>query len=505
LSDHRSHPDADWALREQELSRYEKLYALLEPSDEIQKSMWMFNDYWPRFPEGHQYKIISHEEHERNVHERRIESIKYIYNKYGIKKIVELSLTVKLPRILGNTFGYIVENESEILSLCDELNKEKKNWGFIHFLIFRKSMSKGLNWTFALYGKLREKGFNNIALAQVFVPLNPTKELWDFIDSTNDEIKKEYWSTVDPNFWNVPTDQKVIGLNYLIKHKRYISALDICSHFVDDIPTNIIVEILERAATEKSIENIRLQGYEVEQLFESLDKRDDVDKQKRIKLKWYYLPLLASYGNNRNLKLLHEELSNNPNFFIDVLKCIYKPRNDELFEEETKELTDEQIQNRAIQASELLRLWDIIPGVDDKGIIDNDSLWNWINKIREIAIKFYRIEVADMHIGRLLARYPENISNWPPDEICNVIETINTDDIKSGFRSATWEKRSSSTRGPFEGGEIERGHVKYFKDLSSKHKNKFPNTAIIFNDLAKGYEADARRMDEEAQKRKLEY
>jgi len=78
-------------------------------------------------------------------------------------------------------------------------------------------------------------------------------------------------------------------------------------------------------------------------------------------------PIVSSYGNNRNLKLLHEELSNNPNFFIDVLKCIYKPRNEEMFEEETKELTDEQIQNRAIQASELLRLWDIIPGVDDKG------------------------------------------------------------------------------------------------------------------------------------------
>ncbi|MGD0589526.1 MAG: hypothetical protein ABSA44_01845 [Bacteroidota bacterium] len=505
LSDHRSYPDADWALREPELSRYEKLYALLEPSDEIQKSTWMFNDYWPRFPEGHQYKKISHEEHERNVHERRIESIKNIYNKYGIKKIVELSLTVKLPRVLGNTFGYIVENESEILSLCDELNKEKNYWGFIHFLIFRKSMSKGLDWTFALYGKLREKGFNNIALAQVFVPLNPTKELWDFIDSTNDEIKKEYWSTVDPNFWNIPTDQKVIGLNCLIKYKRYVSAIDVCCHFVEDIPTNTIVEILEKAATEKSIENVHLQGYEVEQLFKSLSKRNNVDKQTLIKLEWYYLPLLASYDNNRNLKLLHEELSNNPDFFIDALKCMYKPHNDEILEAETHELSNEQIQNRAEKAFELLHSWDIIPGVDGKGNIDAEFLWSWINKVRELAVKNHRIEVADMHIGRLLAQYPENIASWPPDEICNVIEVINTEDIKRGFYSATWEKRSSSTRGPFDGGDIERGHEKYFEGLSNIHKNKFPNTATILNNLAKGYEADAKRMDDKAEKDKLEY
>ena len=42
-------------------------------------------------------------------------------------------------------------------------------------------------------------------------------------------------------------------------------------------------------------------------------------------------------------------------------------------------------------------------------------------------------------------------------------------------------------------------------DLSDLHRNKYPNVATIFNKLAKGYEEDARREDEQAKLGKLEY
>lgn len=177
--------------------------------------------------------------------------------------------------------------------------------------------------------------------------------------------------------------------------------------------------------------------------------------------------------------MLHNELANNPEFFIDVLKCAYKPDSDEIIEEERKELTEEQIQNRAMQAYQLLHSWDKIPGVDEAYNIDNDFLTTWVQKVRALAIQCGRIEVADMQIGQVLAQYPETIDSWPPDEICNVIETINTDSIKRNFSSATFNKRGSSSRGPFDGGDIERSH-------------------------AKGYEEDAKRMDERAERDRLE-
>ena len=66
-------------------------------------------------------------------------------------------------------------------------------------------------------------------------------------------------------------------------------------------------------------------------------------------------------------------------------------------------------------------------------------------------------------------------------------------------------KRGASTRGAFDGGDIERGHADYFAQLENNYKNKFPNVAQIFNDLKQKYLSEAQRMDQEAERMKLEY
>jgi hypothetical protein len=308
-----------------------------------------------------------------------------------------------------------------------------------------------------------------------------------------------------PNFYGLTSEEKVIGISHLIEYRRYFTAIDKCSHIVNDIPTKIIESLLEKAVTEIASEDIRFEGYEVGKLFEAIDKRGETDKTFLIRLEWLYLPFLTSYGNTRSPKLLHEEISNNPAFFIDLLKSAYKPNNDDVLEEERKDLSEEQIRNRAKNAHQLLYSWKKIPGVDLTGIINVEILNSWVSKVRELAIKINRLEIADDTIGHMLAQYPENEICWPPEEICNLIETINTKELKSGFSAATYNKRGSSTRGAFDGGDIERGHAKYFINLANSLRNKFPNTSAILDHLARGYDLDAKRMDDSAERDKLDY
>jgi hypothetical protein len=68
-----------------------------------------------------------------------------------------------------------------------------------------------------------------------------------------------------------------------------------------------------------------------------------------------------------------------------------------------------------------------------------------------------------------------------------------------------FNKRGSSTRGPFDGGNIERDKAAYFGELANDFKNKYPNVAEIFRQLEQGYLADAKRMDERAERDRLEY
>lgn len=473
LNQHRSHPDAKWALPENQLPRYEELYKRLTPEDEITKTIWMFNDHWPKFPEGFKYKSGAHEEQESFILNQRIEGLKKIYDTHGLQKIIEISANIKEPWILGDVLAHIVSNEDEIILLCRTLTNEDKR--LVQNFIQRKSILNDQKSIFEIFEKLKESGFGNHALAHLLIPLNQTKELWDFIDCQTTEIVAEYWNNVYPRFYNLESEIKVFGLNKLLDHKRYISAIHVASHCVEEIQSDLVVNILRLTATEKSEEEARLEQYEVTQLFEAIDARDDVDSSDLITIEWLFLPFLASYGNHRKPKKLHEELSKNPNFFIDVLKFIYKPDDETKKEELTNGLTDEQLQNRARQAYELLHSWKTIPGVNQEGEIDSEFLNDWTKKVRELAQEFGRLEVADIYIGQVLANYPEEKGTvWPPIEICELIERLKSDSLNSNFSSTTSNKRSFTSRGPFDGGDIERSNAKYFNELAEVHRSKKP-------------------------------
>ena len=89
-------------------------------------------------------------------------------------------------------------------------------------------------------------------------------------------------------------------------------------------------------------------------------------------------------------------------------------------------------------------------------------------------------------------------------KIFKIIEEINSDSIKSNYSSALFNKRGSSFRGAFDGGGIEREKATYFEKLEKDFKNTYPNVAKEFKILTDGYLKDARRMDEEAERRNFE-
>lgn len=504
LNQHRSHPDAKWALPESELPQYEKLFKTLTPDDEVAQTIWMFNDHWPNFPEGFKYDSEAYDEQEALILEKRINGLRKIYDQQGLDRIIELAKVVKEPWILGDVLAYIVNTEEEIVSLLRLLSEEDLR--FIQNFIFRKSVLNDTKWIFEIFEKLKETGFPNRSLALLLVPLNQTKEIWDFVANQTDEIESEYWENLYPRFYNLDAETKEFGINKLLDHKRFISAIHVASRSVEEIQSDIIVKTLRLAATQEAKENERLEQYTVTRLFEAIDARDDVDSNELINIEWLFLPFLASYGNNRKPKKLHEELSKNPEFFMEVLKFVYKPDDESKQEELTNGLTDEQLQNRARQAYELLNSWKNIPGVDDEDVIDAEFLNSWVQTVRKLAEEYGRLEAADIYIGQVLAQYPEEKQkSWPPKEICEIIETVHSESLSNNFSSATFNKRSFSSRGPFDGGDIERSKAKYFHELAAEHRNTYPTVSKIFVNLAKGYEEDAKRMDEHAERSRLDY
>jgi len=508
LHHHRSHPETHWALPESELLQLERLYNTLQPVDVVNKYIWLFNDHWPDFAEGFKYEDNEfdkrHSQQQRKIDEARKEALIAIIKEIGLSNTIELRKGVKEYWIFGGTLASVVNQRDEIITVCHALNDDKSLIGFAHNFIYQKSLQEGFEWIKDLFGELQALGFNNSALSNFLIPLDQGKELWDFIGSLDTEIQVEYWQNFNPYLYNLTLDEKIVGIQSLLNYKRFFTAIGIAFRFGEDISTNLLAEILMKAATEQANEPPQLRRYEIERVFEEIDKRPDIDKQVLINLEWLYLPLLDSHGR-RNPKLLEEELASNPEFFIEVLKWVYTPKDKLLIEKEREGLSDDFIRDRAKQAYHLLHSWKKIPGMKEDNNLDEVALKSWIEKARELAQSVSRSNVADSEIGKILAQYPENIPTWPQETIFKLIEQINTDSLKSGYSSAMFNKRGFSSRGVFDGGDIEREKASYFENLYNKFSNRFPNVAEIFKGLQRNYLADAQRMDESAERDRLEY
>ena len=75
----------------------------------------------------------------------------------------------------------------------------------------------------------------------------------------------------------------------------------------------------------------------------------------------------------------------------------------------------------------------------------------------------------------------------------------------SGFSVNCYNKRGSSSRSAFDGGTREHHLVKYFKALAAERVTKYPKVAAVFEQLALGYEQEAKREDERAERDRLDY
>ncbi len=509
LSHHRSFPNADWALPEAVLADYDRLYVMTAPEDKILRNIWLFNEEGSTVAEGNTSKIIGverkgdYEAQERKVEQNRANALREIYEEYGIDKIIELVPTVKHAYEMGAALAKITQKKRDSLAVSVSLSIKGSErffaYGYFHKLFSPFNMAK-----FSRFFKaLQASGADETTLGYLLVPIRQDRQLWDYIETHSETVQSVYWRNIIPYVYHSSNEDKIYAIKKLMQFERFGRAIDCAQHSASAVPTQLIIELLEQAAKNQQ-EDDKLDPYETSRLFEELDKREDLDTQALFQLEWVYLPLLARYGNARSPKLLHRELSTNPVFFIDMVRLAYMPKSKELIEGEKKNLTDEQLRNRSKFAFDLLYSWKTIPGLTESGLIDKDFIMNWITEARSMGRKFERDEVVDMIIGQVLAQYPEDGGNWPPVVICEIIERINTKALKSNFSSAVYNKRGSSSRGPFDGGTIERNHAVYFEKLAKLHKVKFPNVSKIFASLAKGYRQDAKYMDNEAEQRKLE-
>ena len=356
----------------------------------------------------------------------------------------------------------------------------------------------------ALVQELLRKGYGDKAVANALVAARSGQELWHYIDSLGEGVQREYWMRMNPYFHRLRDEELIEGIDKLLQYRRFNSAMRVaCCHRIH-IPSDMLIDVLRRWATEGSQEPRSLNGWEIKGIFEELNKRADIYEETYLELEALYLPLLIRGGAQVEIPYLEEELASNPEFFVQLLKWRYPPKNKDRRRKEQKGLSEEQVQNAARRADLMLEAWKKIPGMQEDGTIDGTKLREWVDVARALARECDRLEVADMHIGQLLAKYPEDSPYWPERKIFQVIEDINTEELKEEYWVGMYNKRGATVRGASVGGDIEREQEECFRGLASDLMCDYPNVAELFRRLQEDYGQLANSHDEMAERVRLD-
>jgi hypothetical protein len=222
-------------------------------------------------------------------------------------------------------------------------------------------------------------------------------------------------------------------------------------------------------------------------------KRKDhgFDPSRVARLEWGYLGLLD--GHPASPDTLHAMLTSDPECFVNLLGLIFRSGHEP---EEARTEPSEEDKARAQNAYHLLMSWRSVPGSREDQTIDEDALFEWIQKARSMTEQQGRSEVCDHHIGNVFAHAPhEQDGSWPCIPVRDAIEEIPSDDVASGFEVGIYNKRGAYWTSPEEGGNQERDLAKQYERWAEICKIEWPRTAASLRRVAEWYAAEARRED----------
>ena len=224
------------------------------------------------------------------------------------------------------------------------------------------------------------------------------------------------------------------------------------------------------------------------------EKDQSVDLDRLATLEWGYLGLLD--GHPASPVTLHRKLRDDPDFFVDVLGLVFRPKNRPVGKREDVSEADRK---RAQNAYRLLSSWQDVPGGRSGQGIDEKSLLAWVQKARSKADDRGLLEICDSRIGEVFAYAPdEDDGYWPCVPVRDALEEIGTDEVFQGLAVGIYNKRGMVSRSMREGGDQERILAEKYRKFADASKIEWPKTAATLRRIADGYEDDARREDDRA-------
>ncbi len=429
---HRKYADAAWALPKDIILKIEEAANSLTPKAPELKFQPLFS--------GRDSVLLkekgNYDEQRKHLDEVRQAAVKTILEAGGLASVLTFAQNVSVPYEVGRALGTVGTKKLEDEILPSHLNAETETVNHVVAgFVWARYWELKWTWVDAVLGR----GWS-IKQKAAFLTLLPFKdETWSRVFKHLGEQDEElYWRDVKVHLYEPDCDLTIV-IKKLLEHERPANALQCVSRTVNDerrfdeaLATRTLLAVLDTPLMIKQVDY-----YEVIELIKRLQKTPDVDQETLFKIEWNFLPWLDQFSSGSPVTL-ESRLASDPDFFAEIIKLVFRSQNPEKEEAEP----DEQKQNLADRAYDLLVAWKRCPGMLADGSFDVDSFNNWINEARRITKVTGHWNVAQFQIGHVLTHACEDPNElWIHEAVAKVLNRRDSEKMRSGFTSELFNQR----------------------------------------------------------------
>jgi len=483
------------------------VYAALEPSNPLNRHMWLFRDGWVEesADEVEDIENVDYDKREERIKNLRITALREIWAHGGAEGILELSKRGNAAWTIGVLAPNAAPSEQALRDLLSESFRRilageepahaQKNLvaGALRALDDKKrdAVLK------SLIGELSE---DRPAALLVLGPFR--KSTWTLVEGLADPIEAKYWAEVTPDWIRESETEMMEAVERLLKADRPRAAFSCVRLDLARLDATLLCRVLSEMAkggNEKPGQYM-LQDYQLEEAFKKLNSSPLVTVDEKAGLEFAYLEALArpwDRNNHYGIPNLERYIDAHPELFVQAIIWTYR-RDDGADDPEELRVAPDLSKGMAQRGYKLLEAVARIPGYNPSGELELGRLSNWIATVRHSCSEYARGEIADVCIGKLLSGAPIGSDGvWPCEPVRDVMEEVQSEALMRGVHTGVYNSRGAHWRG--EGGNQERELADKYKSWGRELETSHPFVSSkLLMVLAHTYEYEAGHEDTEA-------
>ncbi len=469
----------------------------LLPSNLTARHRWLFDNNWVEFSADELEGEINHKLRERKLSEARKAALSEIWQAKGLDGIIDFACATKAPYLIGIM---LADNPPEGFSVRDTIDRALLNSqeepvnafiGGILSVLNIEDISSLLGESLDALQKGKQDERKTL---RIFCSAPMKGATWKVLATAPAETIDQYWKTTPLGWRQWSRDEIELLVRSLLKANRPRTAFHAAHLNWKDLNSENIVRLLE-AITSLDEPNIAMpQSYHIEDAFECLDEKEDIDRGRIARLEFSLSPALVH--SKRGPAALHEELGRDPMLFVQMISYMYRRDDDGADPEEWKIANPDAAKNIAHLCHDVLHYWHRLPGLLTDGTIEPSVLKEWVVQVRKLCQENGRKTIGDIIIGQHLAFAPVDADGtWPCIPVRDIVEEAGTEDICRGLHTGVKNKRGVTSRSRYDGGSQELAIAKKYDGYAKTIEAKWPRTAAILIEIADDYRREAEYHD----------